>query len=711
MATLYTLGKSVNRARPSKLEETLANPTQVVGERHAEMLGVVLQLVGDGVPDSEILARMSANYPLRVTTKEISDAIKGAHARNPAPSRARGGLPPMLPVGTQTGTWVPKVDPASIPQEDLPEPMATGAAASIQFLQSVFRPEEVICINNQSDESDGKLIPHGKGLFKPLEWWIEQFADEEKNARKGNFLSNESGAWIRINPCSDESGSDAGVADFRHVLVEIDAPGVTLPEQWGIMKASGQPIAAVLSSGGKSLHAWVQVAACDLNEYKRRRDAVYARLSDCKIDLANKNPSRLSRLPGVQRNGKEQELLSLGMGAPSWSEWERANVAPENDGFPEIVDACDLFDTPMEPPAVIVEGMFHKGTSGMIGGASKAHKTWAMMHIATAIAAGVPWMGRETTQGPVLYVDCELPKYFLRSRLLAVQAALDVRLARGMLDTLSLRGHAADIKQVAQRISARIKNREYSLIVLDPIYKMLGARDENNNGEIAELLNELEWLSKDSGALTLFSHHFSKGNQSAKAGIDRVAGAGAWGRGPDSIIPFTEHKEPSAFSVEPILRNFAPVEAFAVRFKFPLFELALELDPFALKQAKSQAQAAQDANSDITGDPEKAMGFVPEDGTLIAKVELQRLTQIATSKHRAEQAIKLILTQQCAFEHLKPRKTGRAEQWVGRNPPDPQATMAPIDAVIPDAGAPRVKRKQAVERSKAKRDADANSAI
>lgn len=37
--------------------------------------------------------------------------------------------------------------------------------------------------------------------------------------------------------------------------------------------------------------------------------------------------------------------------------------------------------------------------------------------------------------------------------------------------------------------------------------------------------------------------------------------------------------------MEPILRNFAPVEPFAVRWQFPLMQLAGDLDPTKLKQA------------------------------------------------------------------------------------------------------------------------------
>ena len=57
-------------------------------------------------------------------------------------------------------------------------------------------------------------------------------------------------------------------------------------------------------------------------------------------------------------------------------------------------------------------------------------------------------------------------------------------------------------------------------------------------------------------------------------------------RDPDSILIFTRHEEEDCFTVESILRNFAPVEPFAVRWQFPLFTPDHDLDPAKLKQAK-----------------------------------------------------------------------------------------------------------------------------
>jgi hypothetical protein len=220
----------------------------------------------------------------------------------------------------------------------------------------------------------------------------------------------------------------------------------------------------------------------------------------------------------------------------------------------------------------------------VIGGGSKSFKTWSLVDLAISVATGAPWWGFNTEQGRVLYMNFEIQDVFFSDRIEEVLIAKECDLDNGQLLYWGLRGHAADLQKIMPQMIAELKERDISLIVFDPIYKGLGDRDENKAGDIAGLLNEIESLAVQTGAAVAFGHHFGKGNQSGKESIDRIGGSGVFTRDPDTILTMTPHGEPDCFTVDAILRNFAPIESFVVRREHPLMVRVDELDPADLKK-------------------------------------------------------------------------------------------------------------------------------
>jgi hypothetical protein len=168
--------------------------------------------------------------------------------------------------------------------------------------------------------------------------------------------------------------SDGEVTSFRHTLVEFDEDqnddAIPKEIQYGLLITSGMPIGAVLDSGNRSIHALVSVDAPDRQEYDRRVTIVHNHFRSHNLDLKNKNPSRYSRCPGVDRKlyGKDgeflgtgrQELLAVNIGAASWDKWEQANF-PQAESTEEIKrraealygEDADTFPKPMREEAFL----------------------------------------------------------------------------------------------------------------------------------------------------------------------------------------------------------------------------------------------------------------------------------------------------------------------------------------------------------------------
>ncbi len=79
-----------------------------------------------------------------------------------------------------------------------------------------------------------------------------------------------------------------------------------------------------------------------------------------------------------------------------------------------------------------------------------------------------------------------------------------------------------------------------------------------------------------------------------KDAIDRMSGAGAWARDPDSLLVMTPHEEPDCFTVTPILRNLPRAPEFVVQWDFPLMRLTTDLDPASLRRPQSKNKVCSD---------------------------------------------------------------------------------------------------------------------
>jgi hypothetical protein len=252
--------------------------------------------------------------------------------------------------------------------------------------------------------------------------------------------------------------------------------------------------------------------------------------------------------------------------------------------LPAIVDAAEFCASEIALPRELVYGVLYQSMKLLVGGGSKTFKTWVLIDLGLSVAFGEPWLSFKTGRGRVLIVNFEIPSAFFQRRILAVARAKSITLAPGHFDLWNLRGHCSSYVELFPRIIAATRDRGYVLIILDPIYKLYGRTDENSAGDVAALMNAIEGLTVDTGAAVACGSHYAKGNAAGKEAIDRISGSGVFARDPDSILNFTRHEEPDAFTVEATLRNSPPIDPFVVRWQYPLMRRDESLDPAKLKQ-------------------------------------------------------------------------------------------------------------------------------
>ncbi|MBQ4346410.1 MAG: AAA family ATPase [Oscillospiraceae bacterium] len=424
----------------------------------------------------------------------------------------------------------------------IPEPSEWDPADQIsRYIEALFEVDDYICYVTDSWQNDkGKYMP-GNGCWDRT---AGQLLAELKRYH-GDFASvfgdvnSESGAWIRFNPMDGKGGKNENVTEHRYALVESDA--ISIEQQNGIMHDLQLPIAALVYSGGKSLHAIVRVDAGDAGEYRKRVDFLYSVCdkNGLKVDRNCRNPSRLSRMPGVMRNGKKQFLVETNTGFASWAEW-KDYVESITDDLPDFETMSDAWENLPELAPPLIEGVLRQGHKMLIAGPSKAGKSYALIEMCVAIAEGRKWLSWQCAKGRVLYVNLELDRASCLHRFRDVYTALHIPPQNlSCIDIWNLRGVTEPMDKLAPKLIRRARKQNYIAVIIDPIYKVITG-DENSADQMAHFCNQFDKVCTELGCAVIYCHHHSKGTQGGKRSMDRASGSGVFARDPDALLDMIE---------------------------------------------------------------------------------------------------------------------------------------------------------------------------
>ncbi len=472
-----------------------------------------------------------------------------ADDRAPTPDGGFGWDDPIY-IGNERKSVQPKpiqaepiIDERWIEADEIPEPAPDWQTGDlIRYLEELFEPDENVGIVTEAwlQEDSKRWLPRKGFSDRTRAALVEELrANPNDLANVIGDPNPEAGAWIRVNPLDGQGVKDLNVTAYRHTLIEADSD--ELGKQLALIRALKLPCAAIVHSGKKSIHAIVKVTAATAEEYRARVDLLYKICEEngLKVDKANRNPSRLSRLPGVLRGGRPQYLIDVRCGLPSWEEWT-AWVEETHDDLPEPEQLADVyFDLP--PLAKeLIPGVLRQGHKMRLTGPSKAGKSFALIELAIAIAEGRDWMGIQCQQGPVLYINLELDRPSALHRFKHVYDALGwTPETISAIEVWNLRGKAVPLDKLAPKLIRRATGKGFVAIIIDPIYKLQWG-DENDAGDVAQFCHQLDRICSQLGASVIDAHHHSKGLQGQKNSIDRGSGSGVFGRDPDAVLDLIE---------------------------------------------------------------------------------------------------------------------------------------------------------------------------
>lgn len=433
------------------------------------------------------------------------------------------------------------IDKTWLESKELEEPKEWDPIKDlIKYLETLFESTENVGYVTETWQKEDKYLPT-KGCWDRT---AGQLIDElnKCNGDIGSVIGDykeEAGAWIRFNPLDGQGCKNSNVTDFRYALVESDS--MELDKQNAIIRELELPVACLVFSGKKSIHAIVKIDAGNYDEYRKRVNYLYdvCQKNGLQIDTQNKNPSRLSRMPGIMRNGHKQFLIDTNIGKVTWEEWFEW-IEGVNDDLPEPESLEDFFENLPELSQPLIHGVLRQGHKMLLAGPSKAGKSYSLIQLCIAIGEGSKWLGWQCEMGKVLYVNLELDRASCLHRFKDVYNALNLKPEHLFnIDIWNLRGKAIPMDKLAPKLIRRAQKKNYIAIVIDPIYKIITG-DENSADQMAHFTNQFDKVCTELGCAVIYCHHHSKGAQGSKRSVDRASGSGVFARDPDALLDLIE---------------------------------------------------------------------------------------------------------------------------------------------------------------------------
>ena len=536
------------------------------------------------------------------------------------------------------------------------------------YLQALFDSDDHVNFVTSSFEDRGRLVPKG-GTSRTCAELIERLSKASSLEDAVGSTNKDAGAWIRFNPMDGQGRGNANVTEYRYALIESDS--VPVEKQRGMIEAMNLPCAAIVYSGGKSVHAIVRIdAGTDYDLYRKRVNELYdyCERKGFRPDTSNKNPSRLSRMPGVRRGEQMQRLLSVNTGPTSWERW-REWVADSEDNLPDTTSLADVWDDlpPVADPIIGTEdhGVLRRGHKMLLAGPSKAGKSFLLMELACALASGREWIGFPCAKGRVLYVNLEIDRASCERRLhdIFCRMGAGIEDARN-IDVWNLRGRSVPMDALAPRLIHRARTKGYVAVIIDPIYKVITG-DENSASDMAKFCNQFDRVAEECSCSVIYCHHFAKGLAGDRKSLDRASGSGVFARDPDALLTISpldlsgmavpmDGDSPLArgatgWRLEGTLREFASFEPVSLWFEWPLHTTDSSLDACKVETSETHKRRKGKRPS---GSNERGSGAATQ-----ARREIQRTLMVEAVERAGEGCSVTELSEAIEWERW-PRKSG-----------------------------------------------------
>ena len=469
------------------------------GERNTQLFKLACQWRDQGLAEFDATTNAEEwAYRVGLSQNEAVAAVRSAFSKP-----AREAWRPKAKYGYQNGAIV---------REDLPVPpmpISVESGPVDKFLTTCFDVGDQINICRSIKDGDRER-PDGAGETRSREEWLELFKADGLKEWQGEAV----GVYVSINANNGKNRKAESIVKYRHCLIEFDES--TLQEQWAIIKRSGLPTSAIIKSGARSLHAFVDIRAANAKEFAERVDFIYKHLEHSKPDPANKDAGRLSRLPGAMRTatGLQQELVECGAPTLTYMEWQERTIygdIPEPYKWENLLN----FKETEDPTQLLGKRWICRGGSALWVGSSGLGKSVLCMQAAITWAIAESFFGINPHGNGLksLIIQAENDEGDVAESIQGVFKVMNLsekQRALVMANVTIVRDCTSTGEKFVDRVRRLVEKYKPDLVWIDPLLAFIGGDLSSQETASAFLRNMLNPLSLSAGFAWMLIHHTPK---------------------------------------------------------------------------------------------------------------------------------------------------------------------------------------------------------
>jgi hypothetical protein len=249
--------------------------------------------------------------------------------------------------------------------------------------------------------------------------------------------------------------------------------------------------------------------------------------------------------------------------------------------FLHLTPYFNFMSDELAQPRWLVEDWWQLESHGMVSGEPKTYKSTLITDMMVSIASGTQFLGKFPVHqsGPIIYIQEENAPVLVKDRILKVTNSRDLLGSSKVTDKIQVtmpnelpiyfmnnKGFDLTSDESRDFLHEACKEIQPVMVIFDPLYLMLGDKDENSSKDVRDVLRWLVGLRYQHHTAVVVLHHWNKNSKTERGG-QRMLGSTLFHAWVESAIYCSvSNEQQQEITVEREFRSFHKPDKCVIKF-------------------------------------------------------------------------------------------------------------------------------------------------